>query len=276
MAEIDDARQPLKLAITYRVIWHWRLPIFQRLARQPDYDVRVFHGEDFPGTKTVNASRIEGVPHVQMFTIRWLSRLLPLPEWPICPGLLYHLWRFRPDVILSEANSNLLNNFQVFLYAGLTKTPVVFWTLGALRGKTSQNTFQRVYPCDHSLDGEPVRGTARLQLDGHRIFPATRLCGREAVQGGQLRRHRPRATTYRAGAGPGRTAARSVGTAGSKSRLVCGRRDGREASGGLDRCLRDCVGQDSEHSAVAGGRWSLHVPGPRACGHAVRSDRRSR
>ena len=145
MAEINDLPQPLKLAITYRVIWHWRLPIFQRLASQPNYEVRVFHGADFPGTTTVNASRIEGVPHVQMFTIRWLSRLLPLPEWPICPTLLFHLWRFRPDVILSEANSNLLNNFQVFFYAGLTKTPVVFWTLGALRGKTPRSTFQRIY-----------------------------------------------------------------------------------------------------------------------------------
>ncbi|MCA9169702.1 MAG: glycosyltransferase [Planctomycetales bacterium] len=133
-----------RVAVTYRVIWHWRLPIFQRLAADPAYEMCVFHGADFPGTKTVNAKRIEGVPHRQLFTLRFLSRM-GLPEWPLCPTLIWRLWRFRPDVILAEGNSNLVNNILTFCYATLTRTPVVFWTLGELKGEQKQGIVNRVY-----------------------------------------------------------------------------------------------------------------------------------
>jgi glycosyltransferase involved in cell wall biosynthesis len=144
MATDAGHRPQIRLAITYRVIWHWRMPIFQRLAASPEYDVCVFHGADFPGTKVVNAAKIEGVPHRQLLTIRIASKLR-LPEWPICPFLFFRLWQFRPDVILAEGNSNLLNNLQMFCYALVTRTPVVFWTLGRLKSSTNRGLMQRFY-----------------------------------------------------------------------------------------------------------------------------------
>lgn len=136
---------PIRVAVSYRVIWHWRLPIFQRLAACEGYDVHVFHGADFPGTKVLNAKEIEGVEHTELWTIRWVSQLLRLPPWPICPGLILRLWQFSPDVILAEGNSNLLNNLQVFLFAQITRTPVVFWTLGELQNKPVTRLDQRVF-----------------------------------------------------------------------------------------------------------------------------------
>ncbi len=45
---------------------------------------------------------------------------------PFCPPLPLHLVRERPDVILDEGGSNLLNNLAVFDYARLTRTRVVW------------------------------------------------------------------------------------------------------------------------------------------------------
>ena len=145
IADPDSNSKPIKLAISYRVIWHWRLPIFQRLAACAEYDMMVFHGADFPGTKVVNAPVIENVPHRQMWTIRWISNLLRLPQWPVCPWLIPNLLRFRPDVILAEGNSNLFNNLQLYLFAIVTRTPVVYWTLGALRDKPVTRLDQRIF-----------------------------------------------------------------------------------------------------------------------------------
>ena len=64
---------------------------------------------------------------------------------PLCPTLPFELLRERPDVILSEGGSNLFNNFLVFGYAFLTRTPVVWWTLGELRGSEALSVVQRLF-----------------------------------------------------------------------------------------------------------------------------------
>ena len=135
----------MKVALTNRVIMHYRVPVLRRLARMPNLVLRAFHGGDFPGTQTVNAGDLTGFDHVELATIR-LTRRSDGVEMglPLCPTLPWHLVRFRPDVILAEGNSNLLNNFLVFAYAMLTRTPVVFWTLGELHRKTALTTSQRL------------------------------------------------------------------------------------------------------------------------------------
>lgn len=134
-------RTPIRVAVTYRVVQHWRLPIFRRLAAHPDIDLHIFHGADFPGTKVVNAKSFDDVAHTEMRTIRALRGA----KVPFCPALLGHLGKFRPDVILAEGNSNILNNLLVFIYSMRAGAPVVFWTLGELQGKQRVGLKSRLF-----------------------------------------------------------------------------------------------------------------------------------
>jgi glycosyltransferase involved in cell wall biosynthesis len=136
----------LKLVLTYRVLQHWRTPVFRRLANWPGLRFCALHGGDFPGTKAVNSKELWGFEHRELPTIRLdLARGGDPIPMPICPTLPFALLRERPDVILAEGGSNLLNNFLVFFYAALTRTPVVWWTLGELRGEQELSLLQRLF-----------------------------------------------------------------------------------------------------------------------------------
>ena len=136
----------LKLVLTYRVLQHWRTPVFRRLATWPGIRFCALHGGDFPGTKAVNGKNLDGFEHRELATIRIdLSRGVDPIPMPICPGLPFHLLRERPDVILAEGGSNLFNNLLVFLYAAITRTPVVWWTLGELRGSQDVSPVRRLF-----------------------------------------------------------------------------------------------------------------------------------
>lgn len=136
----------MRVALTYRVLQHWRVPVFRRLANWTGVVFRAFHGADIPGTQTLNGPDLSGFDHCQMFTIPFTVRSGETAAGlPLCPLLPWHLARFRPDVILAEGNSNLLNNLLVFAYAAISRTPVVFWTLGELRHPGSLSWMQRLF-----------------------------------------------------------------------------------------------------------------------------------
>ncbi len=124
----------MKVVLTYRVLPHWRTPVFRRLDAWEGIEFVALHGSDFPGTGTVNGRDLTGFSHRELWTLRVISTVRSEREitMPLCPTLPFHLMRERPDVILAEGGSNLANNFLVFAYAALTRTPVVWWTLGAL------------------------------------------------------------------------------------------------------------------------------------------------
>ena len=126
----------IKVAVNYRGLQHWRVPAFQRLNASGEFEVCVFHGRAIPGTKIVTAENVAGFTSKQMPTwhvwIRSSGRASPLI---ICPTLIRELYRFRPDVILSEGGSNIANNLQAMIYATIMRVPYVWWTLGELPGR---------------------------------------------------------------------------------------------------------------------------------------------
>lgn len=124
------------MAIVYRVCQHWRVPVFQRLAATPEFELRVFHSEGIPGTKVVNGENLGGFEHTELRT--WSGALKVSGRnvcWLFCPGLYKELKRFSPDVVVTEGGSNIFNNFLVFLYCRLAKRPYVWWTLGEIPGR---------------------------------------------------------------------------------------------------------------------------------------------
>lgn len=139
-------KRQLRVVLVYRVLFHWRVPVFRRLAREPGIDFVALYGADFPGTKVVSGSDLSGFVSHRLATIR-----LPVPEpkgpvqMPLFPSVAYRLARLKPDVILTEGGSNLANNFLLFLYARMTRTPVVWWTLGELPEVGALSRSQRAF-----------------------------------------------------------------------------------------------------------------------------------
>ena len=122
--------RPLKVAIVYEVCFRFRVPIFRRLTDHPSLNVRLFLGSDVPGTKFINAPDLSGLDARILWTLKKLvnssGRRVPLL---FNPTLLFHLARFRPDVLLLSGGM-LPNNLLCLLYAKATGTPIVWWSLG--------------------------------------------------------------------------------------------------------------------------------------------------
>ncbi len=132
--------KPIRVAVTYRVCQHWRVPMFERLTKHEELDVTVLHGSSVAKTKLVNGHDLSRIKHIQHWTIKW-----PGCEWVWHPFLFWSLLRLRPDVILAEGGSNTPSNVGVFAYSMLFRRPVVWWTLGELRGSVYRGPMKRLF-----------------------------------------------------------------------------------------------------------------------------------
>jgi glycosyltransferase involved in cell wall biosynthesis len=115
--------------------------MFARLAANKGIELMVFHGQDVPGTKLVNAADFSGIPHRQLRSyyrdIRSSGRVSGLLVYP---GIVSELSQFRPDVILCEGGSNLLNNLLIYPWAEWHGAATIWWSLGELPGREFRGT----------------------------------------------------------------------------------------------------------------------------------------
>lgn len=124
----------IKVAVLYRVIQHWRAPMFKRISDIEDVDFTVYYGADFEGTKVVSGTDFD-FKAKKLRTIKITKKIGSSSNrlMPFCPSLFFHLIKDRPDVILTEGSSNFANAIQGFIYAKLFRKKIVWWGLGRLR-----------------------------------------------------------------------------------------------------------------------------------------------
>lgn len=126
---------PLKVALVYIVCYRYRVPIFRRLTEHPDLNVKIFVGTGMPGTKTVNAENLDGLDVTIMPTLKKRMRSTDRDVGLLLnPTLPWNLWRFNPDVLFIQGGEPI-NNLLVLLYAKLFRKPIVWWSLGEIRGQ---------------------------------------------------------------------------------------------------------------------------------------------
>jgi len=121
-----------RLAILQRVCTSYRVGLFRRLSERKDLEVRLFVGDDIPGSKARNAPDLAGLDVVKLPTmfLRVGSRVLPLHR-----GLRKALNRFRPDVILCEGESHLLGCLAAIRHRRQDRrVRLIHWSLGGLPG----------------------------------------------------------------------------------------------------------------------------------------------
>lgn len=126
-----------KIIIVQRVCTHYRADLFEKLQKKFNLKLLVSKAnEKANNTKLKNSTEIEKINHKKMATLFFEITLFK-KKYPIviCPGLLVDLIRNKPDLIICEGESNIINNIAVFLYSHFTKTPYIWWGLGKVPSK---------------------------------------------------------------------------------------------------------------------------------------------
>lgn len=136
----------IKVAVLYRVIQHWRAPMFKRISNIEDVDLTVYYGADFEGTKVVSGKDFN-FKTKKMRTIKITKKVGSSSGrmMPYCPFLFFQLMKDRPNVVLSEGASNFANAIQGLLYAKLFRKKFIWWGLGRLRDKFYEKSWKNVF-----------------------------------------------------------------------------------------------------------------------------------
>ncbi len=128
-------KDSVRLACVYQVVMHYRLPFYERLADDPRFEFCIFHGSGQPGTKLQNTELTGSVVRSELVEEFRLTGFLSGVSMPFSPLLVPRLWRWKPQVVLCEGASSLVNATQVFLFCKFSGVKFIWWSLGRLRGK---------------------------------------------------------------------------------------------------------------------------------------------
>lgn len=134
----------MKVVVSYRVLQSWRRPVFERLNERLGGSLVVITSKDFNGTKVINCRKGDASfwRRIWSFNIKFKTRRGNFCL-PVCPSLILHLLKEKPDVIITEGPSNIFNNFVCFLYAKMCGAKIIQWGLGELPGR-KRNAMSRI------------------------------------------------------------------------------------------------------------------------------------
>ena len=113
----------------------WRIQFLTRFITESGHQVFVYDG-GFGGkndTKSVSNNKI-GFSFKKLWSWSPVFRFKG-QEYPFyfSPGLIFNLFRDRPDVVVTEGEINFINNIFIFLYCSFFKKKYVWWSLGKVR-----------------------------------------------------------------------------------------------------------------------------------------------
>ena len=120
-----------RIAILQRVIPSYRESLFEEISKLPYVNLTLLYGEDIPNTKIKsglnNKNNLNLIKHRTSF-LKISKRIFIWHH-----GLINSLKEFKPDLIISEGESNILSYFQAFFYKKIFKnTKIIHWSYGSL------------------------------------------------------------------------------------------------------------------------------------------------
>jgi glycosyltransferase involved in cell wall biosynthesis len=189
-----------KVVVLYRVVQHWRVPIFERLNAYDDTILEVWHGPDFPGTKVVSGKGSFTFKHSELFSFKIsLKSKNGHIFMPFSPFLIFSLIRSNPNVVVCEGASNLFNSFQAYIYCKLFGKRFVWWSLGKIlnrsydpkRGKIDR-LIQHIERTSNAIISYSTRGKEYFRSIGvsdDKIFVAVNVIDTETTikKAGQIK-----------------------------------------------------------------------------------------
>ena len=129
---------PFKVIIIQRICPHYMVPVLQRLAKVSSFDLQLYYGyvRNRKYKKLRNAHSINGFKAKKLFTLPLFFSFQGRSFKAVFnPSVFVHLLRDKPDVIICEGESNLINNIFIVVFAKLFHTPYIWWGLGRVRNK---------------------------------------------------------------------------------------------------------------------------------------------
>jgi len=125
-----------KIFVVYRVLQHWRAPVFEKIGHSDKYNLTVVYGPDFPGTKIVSSKTNFDFRKKRMFSFKLkFNSSNGIIAMPFSPFLFFYLCFSQPGIIITEGASNLINAFQAFIYCKLFRKRFIWWSLGKVQGR---------------------------------------------------------------------------------------------------------------------------------------------
>jgi glycosyltransferase involved in cell wall biosynthesis len=131
----------IRVLFIQRFMLHYRVNLIARIANMPDINLLFIHGRGIKNSKFVNYEGQVNFKHKQLTTFIWTSNRKKLVFFPT---LIYHLIKQKPDVIVTEGESNMLNNTVIYFYSFFSKVKLIWWGLGLIPGHT-ESLYQKLY-----------------------------------------------------------------------------------------------------------------------------------
>lgn len=128
---------PFRVAVVQRTLPRYRIPTYRALIDAAAPGSIVLHGRVQSSAQPKQNAFLGNVPFAREALPCW-SASLRIGEqliYPVyLPGLARALARHRPEVVITEGESNFINNFAVVRYARRSGVPYIWWGLGAIPG----------------------------------------------------------------------------------------------------------------------------------------------
>jgi len=137
----------IKIVCLYQVIMHYRLPFYERVCENPDYEFLLLYGKGKKNSKLTNVDLSKSPLQLhskQLFDVR-----IPLP---FSPFLFFNLIKQNPDVVFSEGSSSLINSSIAFLYSKIFRKKFIWWSLGKLEGKNYTGIRSIINKWEHYIE----------------------------------------------------------------------------------------------------------------------------
>lgn len=137
--------KPIKVAISQRIIPHYRVPVFTELSKRTEIDLTVFYGHGMKTGSQANAQRIGGFHSVKLATIclnyKGVYGSSQLRVWH--PLLFFHLICGRFDVVIAEPSTNFYNDIFIYLYCKLFGKKFIWYESGSVP-KNQRSRFRKI------------------------------------------------------------------------------------------------------------------------------------
>ena len=135
----------IKVAISQRIVPHYRVPVFKELASRENIDLTLYYGRGFDKGSQVNAKDITGINAKKLFTIMLnysgIYGSSQLRVWH--PFLTIHFLLGNFDVIIVEPSTNFYNNIFTFIYCKIFGKKFIWHESGSIP-KEQRPKFRRM------------------------------------------------------------------------------------------------------------------------------------
>ena len=135
----------MKVAISQRIIPHYRVAVFSELAKRKDIDLTVFYGNGFKTGSQSNSSNISGFKSCKLLTIKLnYTGVYKSPQLRVWhPTLFWHLMVNNFDVVIVEPSTNFYNNVFTFIYCLIFRKKLIWHSAGSIE-RSRRPLFRRL------------------------------------------------------------------------------------------------------------------------------------